>query len=822
MGVGDWSKGLGNRASGVSDDIRLRGMYAGDKVKSGWQKVPGNAKIGAGVGLMAGLAVGGAKKGLGAARWAQNKTFGAMQKTYGGWIIIFPILIAILDYATGKNGIPLDFLFNNSNLFVDIATRIIADSPYWVFLAIFLVLRKPFGRPDAKNEIMFLAVYMFITFFTMVVGGANFWIFYHLGFALLTFAFLLKGFDSNEPIGQRHWIFLIILAVDIFGLATFKKMYDSGFFAFTLPGLFLNRILFPWWFFYYLALIRDSSFKTGATIFVILFYGGLAGFEYVGEQTIDLQPLTTEQGQAARGIAQSIANWRDYATKWFTGRIEYAITGKVEENQYEPLGVYLENVKPADERYYLDEPIIVWGSVKARTLDDPINIKVGCFMEKDKAKLYAQPPYGQTDPNKTFSVFTLEEQDFACTFNACEKGKTCNRKDGSKTIKAYADFNFETLAYLKVYLINTERLRAMSREGLDPFNELGITDRNPVAVYTNGPAKIEMGTNDQLIGVSEDYVVEPSIGVKISNKEGWEGKIKRLKELLLFLPDGSKLNRGSCNEVFTDYTVSECKDVSCQKYVKDECMDVCNGSQADSPKYNSCTAACNKEFDECKDSCDSFFQEGGQSYKGYSLVQKAEDKNKEIDKEFSVRCRFRPDPAKILSNAPVTTKSFRVKARYDYSVEKSTSVNIINPEEKGGEGFVGAPGNLAIKNEDNAPVSEGPITLGPGITIVWGKSINDGGGSNDVIKYRIYRRDGDSAEWKNIGEINVEDSANKKASYEYADTTVGITNDFKYSYYADALNDENSFEKSDKILIVSKAGDKPAEVVSNDNEKLTV
>ena len=90
------------------------------------------------------------------------------------------------------------------------------------------------------------------------------------------------------------------------------------------------------------------------------------------------------------------------------------------------------------------------------------------------------------------------------------------------------------------------------------------------------------------------------------------------------------------------------------------------------------------------------------------------------------------------------------------------------------------------------------------ITIVWDKSINDGSGSNDVIKYRVYRKEGDSAEWKNIQEINVKDPANKKDVYEYNDSSVDLPKEFKYSYYVDALNDENNFEKSDKILIVSK------------------
>src|SRR3989344_8831358 len=103
MGIGDQLKGLGNSARSMSDDVRLRAMYAGDNVKSRWQKVPGSAKVGAGVGMMTGLAVGGVK-GI---KKGQRAVFGGIQKTYGGWGVGFPIILAILDYALGKNGVPL-------------------------------------------------------------------------------------------------------------------------------------------------------------------------------------------------------------------------------------------------------------------------------------------------------------------------------------------------------------------------------------------------------------------------------------------------------------------------------------------------------------------------------------------------------------------------------------------------------------------------------------------------------------------------------------------------------------------------------------------
>ena len=226
----------------------------------------------------------------------------------------------------------------------------------------------------------------------------------------------------------------------------------------------------------------------------------------------------------------------------FQRQIQFAITGKVEENEYEPLGVYLENVQPTAPRYYIDkdaddkdrfEEVIIWGTVRGRTLDDPINIEVGCYVEKGREKIRA----GKEDPEHKFTIFALEEQDFACTFEEKQLREKILKK-GSNIITVFADFNFETLAYLRVYFINRERQRAMVREGLDIFDELGIVDRNPVPVFTNGPVAIEMGTTSPLVGVSESYIASPRFSLAIKNRQGWEGRITGLRELILLFPKG--------------------------------------------------------------------------------------------------------------------------------------------------------------------------------------------------------------------------------------------------------------------------------------------
>ena len=72
-------------------------------------------------------------------------------------------------------------------------------------------------------------------------------------------------------------------------------------------------------------------------------------------------------------VAQRINTLWDEAAKSWKARLEYATgdyyEGEVEENENEPLGVYLENIEKAETEFYEDEPVSIWVTLKARTLE---------------------------------------------------------------------------------------------------------------------------------------------------------------------------------------------------------------------------------------------------------------------------------------------------------------------------------------------------------------------------------------------------------------------------------------------------------------------
>ena len=153
-------------------------------------------------------------------------------------------------------------------------------------------------------------------------------------------------------------------------------------------------------------------------------------------------------------------------------------------------------------------------------------------------------------------------------------------KVGTNTITSFANFNFDTLAYLKTYFMDRERLRAMTRENLDPFDEFGIKDKKPVAIYTNGPVAIDMSTTTPLIGISDLSLTYPRLNINLVNRPGWEGRINQIKEFIILLPKGITITdtMEDCTRAFKKYTINDCKE-SCKTLVENPCIDTCKPLQ---------------------------------------------------------------------------------------------------------------------------------------------------------------------------------------------------------------------------------------------------
>ncbi|MBU90481.1 hypothetical protein CMO94_02970 [Candidatus Woesearchaeota archaeon] len=600
----------------------------------------------------------------------------------GDIFLILAILIFFLDLSGNFGGRYSGFDIIDFSNSPAIGLNILMSGVFASFIAIFII-RKLISREweSITSEILSFGLFAF------VITG-----------------FLILNYWIASPKASIHFVYWIL-----FGLTFIKSNEDdTGFYMWTsiflLVDFFGYRLLENLVMFRYLSFlvvitafyVYDKSKSTLAVIVLVIVTIFTLGFAYADavEQGAEGFPIiaNTEGPNLEQTKDAAIEGGRNIYNSWqrtLSRQIEFAITGKVEENQYEPLGVYLERVQSAEPRYYEGEPVVVWGTVIARTLNDPINITVGCYIKEGNKKENAS----KVDPGEKFEVFTLEELDFACTFNGLDAG--------SGTITTFADFNFETLAYLKVYFIDDNRKRAMVREDLDVLEEFDITDDKPVSIFTNGPIEIGVETTTSLIGVRNNYndYPTPTLSISLKNRGGWQGEIRNLNELVLFLPDGAKLKTGSGCE-FEDYFLEDC------------------------------IASCDDDSDKCKETCESLFEGRGKDYSGHSLVlsdPRVKDDLKDFERFKFFRCKF--DPSKVLENTPITTKFFRVKAKYDYTVEEPVTVIIGDILDDGNR--ISPPTNLKLSPQ-----------LGQNSRLVlnWDLSKDDGSGEKDIIGYNVYRK----------------------------------------------------------------------------------
>ncbi|MBI2124409.1 DMT family transporter, partial [Candidatus Pacearchaeota archaeon] len=382
-------------------------------------------------------------------------------------------------------------------------------------------------------------------------------------------------------------------------------------------------------------------------------------------------------------VAKTVEERLDIATGGYTSIVE--------KNQYESLGVYFSDPRAGEPVFYADEPVVVWATIQSKTYQDPVVVKFSCYRkEQDKPRIN-----GEANPAEPFLAFQLEENDVECRFSS--KSNTISSL-GAVPITLSAEYNFATNAYLKAYFIDKDTYRALTRENIDPRQQFGIQDLTPQTVVTNGPMDIVINAGP-IIAVADIYKPEPTIVVSVRNRQEiedkdnkiitqWEGKIKELKELIILAPPDVEILTSTCNHPFEKYDEKKCI-TSCDEFVLKKCNEACSAND------QNCQKECTVLNDKCKSECNDLFRvdqgQGPQDkrYNAYYLTDIKTDRASYTDigadRHRTFFCRINPLRG-VLDKTPITTRYFRVRARYDYFLENTVEVNI--------EPYIGSLGSV--------------------------------------------------------------------------------------------------------------------------------
>ncbi len=546
--------------------------------------------------------------------------------------LVIPIysLILLLIILTIKAGKSKKIIFFLIVVFVPllIINHFAIDYNIWGISITFisLMVSMVVVAMSLKDRYDFFSWVSLILTFSLIIslGGLISGI-HHLIVAGLIWLFLLKPRENWTR--ANFWI-SIVLIIDFF----FYGLWQS-FGPLQANSIIANRFIFPIWFLFVLVYTGTREGYSSSVFAKIVMFGvfglylvvllhGAYGWESIKAQ---MQASPEEVAEAKSFFQDAFAK-----IKAFPGKIveEYKrgmteatggyYQGKVEENQdpRNELGVHMDNLQAADKQFYQNEQVVVWGDLKAKTLDKPVYIYMSCKSGDAKGEI---KPDRLADP-EGYEIERLEEIPFECRFMGGQL------KAGTNSIEVKAEFNFETLGYLKTYFIDIERMRALRKENIDPLRQYGI-DKKPEAVYTNGPVRLGMGTVDPPVGLSTTSDGYSYIGVTIQPQ--WYGRIKKITNLMIQVP----------------------------KYLEIE--------------------------KEGEFYCRNDFEMEEEDIEGYSVYRMREEGIKKIktpiDAYKSWRCSISIPSGKaseILGNTPVAVYYYRAGVDYIYEIEKLTNVYV--------------------------------------------------------------------------------------------------------------------------------------------------
>jgi energy-coupling factor transporter transmembrane protein EcfT len=394
-------------------------------------------------------------------------------------------------------------------------------------------------------------------------------------------------------------IYIALIIVLIFILKT-EWIQKHPFFQLIFVVLLVGLILFVLG----MTLLDNTSMLGGERTASGILTGFSKSFLRLGEGFSNFNPL---------------ANWKNFQDKQVDMATGGYFVGEVEESKEDTnLGLQIERIESFGMDIYEGQEAVFWATLKGKTLGDKIiNGIVDCNASEGNDKKLSAP--------KPFSIYSYEMDQFECKFSSLPGGK-------SVRINFWAEYDFQTLGYTKAYFIDQERLRTLRSLNKDPLIEAGINDRNPSAIYTDGPVRIGIGTSDyQPIPVNENNERVFILGVTLQTKTTWRGKISRINNLEIQIHKSMIINPDECDHKFIESNSNSCK----QR---------CNGDES------------------CETQCEE--------YNFYVLTDEEKERIKDIKDYRSFKCPVNAyTKYDLIGDTPISTRFVRVIADYNFRSE---------------------------------------------------------------------------------------------------------------------------------------------------------
>ncbi len=242
-------------------------------------------------------------------------------------------------------------------------------------------------------------------------------------------------------------------------------------------------------------------------------------------------------------------------------------TSRVDSGSKKQLGVFMDEIKTTQKlaTFFVGEPINFFTKITARALDFDVKLNLKCDVDGIAGKVTPELEelFGSTDVSEEVSRVI----DVDCVFPA---EQTKEWSAGSRIAKMSAGFEFMTFGYLDVYFMDKEKKNELERRNLLLQWKASLPSRDFTSVTTTGPVRVGMSVGDQPVGVALKENVGPTVGVSFDNAGA--GKIRDLKEIILYLPKGLFVKDVNGNPDVAQKT--SCADILDESGCDDDAMEV--------------------------------------------------------------------------------------------------------------------------------------------------------------------------------------------------------------------------------------------------------
>ncbi|MDA1197209.1 MAG: hypothetical protein O2779_04565 [Nanoarchaeota archaeon] len=486
-----------------------------------------------------------------------------------GWLgwgaVALAVMLMLLDYITGFNGIRIEVLIRNITFGIigggDIAAnpliRMVWGIQFWGIMIIWAVFRKyspeiPFLKAFPRVGAAVLAV-LFVGFSGGFFSAAG------MAHMMMAFAFNFLVLEKAVPDFRRaREIAIYYLLVDFIGYGILDYFADVS----PILQLFSNRIVVPIWLYGCFYFMSDKEKKAGIGLWLLLMFNlfmvanaiifpimmtNAVQFDTAQQRLEAMVAVGTAYDNVKTVALSGIASFK---TGLYAGIDEasggyYKSNNPDNEDPTTRLGFYFRDVKPAYDQFAVGQKPRFSGNLDAVKLDlkgnkEEIRVSMACTgVDTNGKKVEGEITPKDIEKKTNVEGREIQSQEdiyFECSF---ARGQL---QVGSSSVDISAGFNFQTVSTLASHWVSEGQARAYRYQGVDPLVAAGISNRRPVAVPSSGPVKLGIGTNEDPVQLrtGKEEVTNTFVGITLERY--WPGKIAKVHSLKIVLPSGFKMD----------------------------------------------------------------------------------------------------------------------------------------------------------------------------------------------------------------------------------------------------------------------------------------